>query len=102
MLAGRIFIKKYSLKDRDYFEEAIDDYYENTLYISALPDDEDLEKMKITLNWLIKNRNKVRIFYLKDYGDKRELFSQLSRNSFHQSSTVESTFDIKDFIKTEA
>jgi DNA polymerase-3 subunit epsilon len=101
MLAGRIFIKKYSLKDRDYFEEAIDDYYENTLYISALPNDEDLEKMKITLNWMIKNRNKVRIFYLKEYENKRELFTQLSRNNFNKNSTVESTFDIKDFIKEE-
>lgn len=102
MLAGRIFIKKYSLKNRDYFEEAIDDYYENTLYISTLPDEEDLEKMKITLNWLIKHRNKVRIFYLKDYGDKRELFSRLSGNSINQAVAIESTFDIKDFIKAGA
>jgi len=55
--------------------------------------------MKITLNWLIRNRNKVRVFYLKDYPDKQELFSQLSRNNFNQSSTQETTFDIKDFIK---
>lgn len=102
MLEGRIFIKKYSLKEKDYFEEAIDDYYGNTLYLSAIPDEEDLEKMKITLNWMIKNRNKVRIFYLKDFTDKRELFSQISRNSFSRSSTIESTFDIKDFIKDEA
>ena len=99
MLKGKIFIKKYSLKDKDYFEEAIEDFYENVIDINPAPNDEDLEKMKITLNWLIRNRNKVRVFYLKDYPDKQELFSQLSRNNFNQSSTQETTFDIKDFIK---
>ncbi|HKI78967.1 MAG TPA: exonuclease domain-containing protein [Ignavibacteriaceae bacterium] len=101
MFAGRIFIKKYSLKSRDYFEDAIDDYYEETLNINSLPDDEDLEKMKITLSWLIKNRNKVRVYYLKDYVDKGELFAQLSKHSFNQAPSTESTFDIKDFMKAE-
>jgi hypothetical protein len=36
--------------------------------------------MKISLNWLTKNRNKVRIFYLKDFGSKEELFGALSSN----------------------
>ena len=43
-----------------------------------MPTEEDLEKMKITLNWLIKNRNKVRMFYLKNYQNKSELYSNLN------------------------
>jgi hypothetical protein len=46
-----------------------------------LPNEEDLEKIKITLNWLIKNRNSVRAFYLKDYQTKDELFSVTSNGN---------------------
>jgi outer membrane lipoprotein-sorting protein len=37
--------------------------------------------MKITLNWLVKNRNQVRVFYLKDYSSKSELYENISRLS---------------------
>ena len=102
MITGKIFIKKYSLKKRDYFEETIDDYYEGTLNLNSLPEDEDLEKMKITLNWLIKNRNKVRIFYLKDYKSKSELYTYLSNNNFNNAVPEETSFDIKHFLPVEA
>jgi DNA polymerase III subunit epsilon len=102
MITGKIFIKKYSLKKRDYFEETIEDYYEGTLNLNSLPEDEDLEKMKITLNWLIKNRNKVRIFYLKDYKSRSELYTYLSNNNFNNSVPEEASFDIKHFLPVEA
>ena len=101
MITGKIYIKKYSLKKRDYFEETLDDYYEGTLNINSLPEDEDLEKMKITLNWLIKNRNKVRTFYLKDYKSKSELYTNLSNNNFNNTVPGESSFDIKHFLPVE-
>ena len=102
MIKGKIFIKKYSLKKRDYFEETLDDYYEGTLNLNSMPEDEDLEKMKITLNWLIKNRNKVRTFYLKDYKSKSELYTQLTNNNFNNSLPEETSFDIKHFLPVEA
>ena len=67
-----------------------------------MPEDEDLEKMKITLNWLIKNRNKVRTFYLKDYKSKSELYTQLTNNNFNNSIPEETSFDIKHFLSVEA
>lgn len=100
MITGKIFIKKYSLKKRDYFEDTLDDFYEGTLNINILPEEEDLEKMKITLNWLIKNRNKVRTYYLKEYSSKSELYAQLSNNNFN-SITEETTYDVKDFLPME-
>ncbi len=101
MITGKIFVKKYSLKNRDYFEEAVDDFYEGTFNLNVMPEDEDLEKMKITLNWLIKHRNKVRIFYLKDYKSKPELYAHLSNFNFRNNEPVETTFDIKSFINAE-
>lgn len=102
MIAGKIFIKKYAINDKDYFDEALSDYFESTININALPNDEDLEKMKITLNWLIKNRNKVRIFYLKDYHSKEELYSNLSSFNVFSNPPEASTFDVKNFINQEA
>ncbi|MFO7448199.1 MAG: exonuclease domain-containing protein [Ignavibacteriaceae bacterium] len=102
MLEGKIYIKKYALKEKDYFETALDDYFERTLNLQSTPDNEDLEKMKITLNWLIKNRNKVRVFYLKEFNNKQELYTKLSRfNRQEASLPQESTFDIKSFLKEE-
>ena len=80
LLEGKYFIKKNSLKGRDSFEDALDDYYSHTIKVDINPTEEDLEKMKISLNWLTKNRNKVRIFYLKDFSSKEELFNAVSSN----------------------
>jgi len=102
MLKGKIYIKKDNGREKNFFDEAIDDYYDGTLNISALPDDEDLEKMKISLNWLIKHRNKVRIFYLKDYSNKKELFSQLRNGGIINNLPDESVFDINTFLEPGA
>ncbi len=98
MLTGKIFIKKYVVKEKDYFEDALDDYFDMTINRKVLPDEEDLEKIKITLNWLVKNRNKVRIYYLKDYRNKQELYSKLS--SFNSTADIpeETYFDVKFLI----
>ncbi len=78
LLEGKFFIKKDSAKVNDSFEVALEDYYSQTSRIDINPTEEDLEKMKISLNWLAKNRNKVRIFYLKDFNSKDELFTAMN------------------------
>jgi DNA polymerase-3 subunit epsilon len=78
MKEGKIFIKQYLHNKKDNFDQALDDYYENNINNIFNPSDEDLEKMKITLNWLIKNRNLVKAFYLKDYSNKQELYYAIS------------------------
>jgi DNA polymerase-3 subunit epsilon len=87
LLEGKYFIKKNSLKGRDSFEDALDDYFSHTIKVDINPTEEDLEKMKISLNWLTKNRNKVRIFYLKDFGSKVELFNAVSSNKASSKKT---------------
>jgi len=101
MITGKIFIKKYAIHNKDYFEEALDDFYDGTINLKTMPDDEDLEKMKITLNWIVKNRNKVRTYYLKDYPNKHDLYSHLSRFSTYTNPPESSTFDIKNFLNKE-
>jgi DNA polymerase-3 subunit epsilon len=101
LISGKIFIKKYAFNDKDNFEEALDDYFSGTINLDILPNEEDLEKMKITLNWLIKNRNKVRAFYLKDFTNKHELYTNLAGFNTTNDPPEASTFDIKNFITEE-
>ncbi len=76
-LEGKVFLKDYYIKEQDFFDVALEDFYENTIHLLAGMENRDLEKIKISLSWLIKNRNKVKIHYLKDYNTKEELFVQL-------------------------
>ncbi len=76
-LEGKVFLKDYYIKEQDFFDVALEDFFENTIHLLAGMENRDLEKIKISLSWLIKNRNKVKIHYLKDYNTKEELFVQL-------------------------
>ncbi|MBK7103897.1 MAG: GIY-YIG nuclease family protein [Ignavibacteriae bacterium] len=76
-LEGRVYIKDYHIKEQDFFEMALDDYFENTFQLLSEMEDRDLEKIKISLSWLVKNRNKIKVHYLQNYNSKEELFRQL-------------------------
>ena len=86
----------------DHFDEALDDYFNETINLSVLPDEEDLEKMKITLNWLIKNRDLVRVFYLKEYSSKEELYAKISAVNFKTAPSNEIYYDIKEFMNHDS
>ncbi len=96
MLEGKFYIKKYLHDHKETFEQALDDYFSETIRSDSNPTDEDLEKMKITLNWLVKNRNQVRVFYLKEYSSKAELFESISRNSDKIYSASENIIQVKE------
>ncbi len=73
MNEGKVFIRNYFLDKRDYFTEALDDYFSGTINLERIPTDKDLERAKITLNWMLKNRNSARLFYLKNYSSPDQL-----------------------------
>jgi len=99
LISGKPFLKTYIHSKDGLFEDAIDDYFSGTLNLQIMPSEEDLEKMKISLNWLIKNRNKVRIYYLKDYTSREELYSAISRFSKFNDSPDVSFYDINHLVK---
>jgi DNA polymerase-3 subunit epsilon len=98
MMKGKIFVKEYTINKGEEFDTVLDDYFRGTTNVKSMPDEEDLEKMKIILNWIIKNRNKVRTFYLKEYSSKEELFERISRfKPPAENLDSYSNFNIKDF-----
>lgn len=98
MIEGKIYIKKYLLDKKDRFDEALNDYFNSTIQRKTISTEEDLEKIKIALNWLIKNRSKVRVFYLKNYSTKNELYTALSSYITSQTLTSEKVFDVNELL----
>lgn len=101
LLEGKLFIKDYFANDKINFERALDDYFEETTQLDFIPNDEDLEKIKIALNWIIQHRQAVQIYYLKEYRSKEELFKKMQRGITATSAPDESYFEIKNFIPEE-
>jgi DNA polymerase III subunit epsilon len=100
LIAGKIYIKDNITGPDNSFDEAIDDFYEDTINLQYMPNEEDLEKLKISLSWLIKNRNKVRIFYLKEFISKQKLYESLSRFTQQSYKQNEISFEIKDLMSS--
>jgi DNA polymerase-3 subunit epsilon len=73
MINGKIIFQDCFIDTKGQFETALDDYYNETIHSSNIISDKDLEKLRIGLSWLIKNRGKIKVHYLKDYGSSEEL-----------------------------
>ncbi|MFH1195930.1 MAG: hypothetical protein V1720_09445 [bacterium] len=78
-LEGKVLIKDFPLNEKEIFEEALDDYFSGTINLFRELENKDLEQMKISLSWLVKNRNKVRLYYLRNYSVQEELYRDSSQ-----------------------
>ncbi|MGE5411262.1 MAG: hypothetical protein ACM3MI_09915 [Clostridiales bacterium] len=84
--------------DEDTFDGAIEDYFSGTLFASLAVNKKDLEKIKITLNWLIRNRNSVKVYYLKDFRTKNELYKHITSGRTLKIHKPPIKLDIRNFI----
>jgi len=73
------------LDESDIFNTTIDDYYNNTISLFHKVDQKDLEQIKIILSWLIRNRNNVSVYYLKEFSSKELLYKTIS---YHKHSRI--------------
>ena len=101
LLEGKLFIKDYVVNDELNFDRALDDYFDRTTQLNFIPTEEDLEKIKISLNWITQHRHAIKIFYLKEYGTKTELYSKMERGKPASSTPNEHYFEINNFIPHE-
>ncbi len=85
---GKIFIKDFHLNKKEIFEDLIIDYYNGSIQLFEEVSKKDLDLIKISLTWLVKNRNKVLIHYLKKYSSAQDLYSHINSPR-------------RDFVKTE-
>ncbi|MCF6270896.1 MAG: GIY-YIG nuclease family protein [Melioribacteraceae bacterium] len=73
---GKLLIKNLPCENENIFELSIVDYYNNQSHIDENPTAKDLGRMKITLSWLVNNRNSFKIFYLKDFNSADDVFKK--------------------------
>lgn len=99
LLEGKVHIKRYILLNTDEFDISIDEYYEGARRLDYQPTEEDLEKLKIILNWIVKNRNYVRVFYLKEYKTTQDLMKSVSKTITHRSMVREKSYDLAELTK---
>jgi excinuclease UvrABC nuclease subunit len=77
LLDGKIYIKDFILNEKEDFETALEDFYDNSKINYSSINLTDLDNIKIALAWLVFNRNKVNVHYLEEYSSKIELESKL-------------------------
>lgn len=77
LLEGKIIIKDYFMDRHDYFDDTLDDYFSRTVQTNKELSDKDLERLRITLSWLVKNKEKIIIHYLKDFNSIQEISQQM-------------------------
>jgi DNA polymerase III subunit epsilon len=77
LLEGKIIIKDYFMDRRDYFEDTLVDYFTGAIQTKKELTDKDLETLRITLSWLVKNKDKIKIHYLKNYQSIQEISQQM-------------------------
>ncbi len=75
---GKLIIKDFPLDENDLFMQALEDYYSGSEQLNKELTDKDLERLKISLGWLVKNRTQIKTFYLKDYRTREALLSAAS------------------------
>lgn len=75
-IAGKLLIKNLPNEKENIFELSIIDYYNSQSHIDENPTAKDLGRMKITLSWLVNNRNSFNIYYLKDFSSANKVFEK--------------------------
>ncbi len=75
-IGGKLLIKNLPGENENIFELSIIDYYNSQQHIDENPTAKDLGRMKITLSWLVNNRNSFSISYLKDFNSADEIFEK--------------------------
>lgn len=73
LIDGKVVLKDFFLENSSQFEVILEDYFEGTITNSSTLTNADLERLKIALSWLLKNKTKIKIHYLKNFNRKEEL-----------------------------
>lgn len=73
LIDGKIVFKENFIEAKNQFDDVLEDYFTGTIRSDKIICDKDLEKLRIGLSWLSKNREKIKVHYLKKYKSTEEL-----------------------------
>lgn len=73
LLEGKMIIRNYLNSKEGEFEDALVNYFQGTIKLFKELSEKDLERMKIALSWLVRNKGRIKIHYLKNYNSLEDL-----------------------------
>jgi len=76
LLHGKIIFKDFPEQAEPDFEQALKDYFSG-MQTEFILSPRDIERLKITFSWMIKNRTKVKIFYLEEFNSPEAIFLKI-------------------------
>lgn len=77
LLEGKIVFKDFFVEGEINFDDCLEDYFEGAIQSLKEISDKDLERLKISLSWLVRNREKIKVHYLKEFKSSSELATRL-------------------------
>ncbi len=75
LIKGKTFIKDFPLDAPCAFQKALEGYFEGDIQLFNELTEKDLERLKITLTWLSRNRSKVTVKDLSEANNYREVLN---------------------------
>lgn len=79
MLKGKVIVKDEIFEEHCRFMDVLEDYFSGTIGLFEKLEERDLERVKIVLSWLVKNKERANIYYLNDYESKEDIAAILKR-----------------------
>ncbi|MBN1301379.1 MAG: GIY-YIG nuclease family protein [Melioribacteraceae bacterium] len=80
LVEGKVFIRNYILEHAQIFEQAVIDFYAGTQHLFRELSSKDLERLKIALSWFVKHRNRLSVYYLKEFDSADHLIRTVAMN----------------------
>ncbi|MCE1188515.1 MAG: GIY-YIG nuclease family protein [Ignavibacteria bacterium] len=99
LVQGKVYVNNYILNADRNFDRALQEYFEGSMSVDQKPDAEDLEKTKTLLNWVIRNRHQVNVFYLKNYKTRMDLERRLSHSLKSKSNISEIVISLETVLE---
>lgn len=81
LVEGKVVIRNFPLEEQDLFYDAVEDYFSGTRNMFQTLTEKDLERLKICLSWMVKNRHSIQIKYLSQIDDAGLLYDLVDQRS---------------------
>ncbi|MCX6174261.1 MAG: exonuclease domain-containing protein [Ignavibacteriales bacterium] len=80
LLDGKMYLKNYILNEKDRFDDILNEFFAGDIQLIKELTEKDLESLRIALSWLVRNRNRIKVHYLKEYQSVEQLGPNLIFN----------------------
>lgn len=77
LLEGKIIIRNFFIDSSNSFMEALESYFNGTVHLFKKLTEKDLERLKIALSWMVRNKNRIKVHYLKQFNSVDDLSHKL-------------------------